>query len=134
MLKSSVKTAPARKALHRHHDDRVKLLKQLLNAYQTNYTKAQATIDSLTKQLGAALREQSNNDMMISHSERVYLDIIKNHGRAPLARRYCVDPLAWAEECWSLQWSRSHPQVTHENVFRTAPIIISLPENGHRQS
>jgi Na+/phosphate symporter len=78
--------------------EHMKSLRQQLNAYQTNLQRAETKIAELEKQLAAAMRDRENQNLTQTPAERVYLDIIKNHGRDPHGRRYCVETLAWAEE------------------------------------
>jgi hypothetical protein len=94
-----MQTAAARTALHaRQSANRIKTLQQQLNAYQTNLHKAQDHIQERIKQFAITMRDQSSKDSTQTPSERIYLDIIRNHGRDSHARRYCIETLAWAEE------------------------------------
>jgi hypothetical protein len=91
-------------------------LQHELNAARTNLAAAQSQIADLKKQLAAKIQEQSNKDLTQSPSDRVFFDIVKNYGRPPNARRYCIETLAWAEEIHA-----SSPQ-THEIVRKVLPL------------
>jgi hypothetical protein len=69
-----------------------------LNAARTNLKAAEKQISDLKMQLAAKIQEQAIKDLTQSPAERVMLDIIKNYGRPPNGRRYCIDTLAWTEE------------------------------------
>jgi hypothetical protein len=82
---------------HRQAEQR-KNLQQQVNAYRMNLQLAENKIEELKKELAAAMRERDYQNLIQTPAERIYLDILKNHGRDPHGRRYCVETLAWAEE------------------------------------
>jgi uncharacterized coiled-coil protein SlyX len=69
---------------HRRDQDHLRTLQQRLNACQTNIAKAQQTIQALSKQLAEKLQDESNQNLTHSVSDRIYFDLVDNHGRAPI--------------------------------------------------
>jgi hypothetical protein len=84
------------------HVDEVERFKRQIQCYELNLRKAHCAIDDLKKRLAKALAEASDQDLMQSPSERIYLDIVKNHGREPEGRRYSMETLVWTEELHSI--------------------------------
>jgi DNA repair exonuclease SbcCD ATPase subunit len=94
-----MRTAFARKAAQEKRDrDHMKTLQQQLNAYQTNLQRAENKIEELKRELAAAMRDRENNNLAQTPVERVYLDIIKNHGRDPHKDKCNVPFLHWRSD------------------------------------
>jgi hypothetical protein len=63
-----------------------------------NLQKAQYKIHRRTTEIRQAMQDVSNLDLSQSPSERIYLDIVNNHGHHPNGPRHSMDPLIWAQE------------------------------------
>jgi PIN domain nuclease of toxin-antitoxin system len=77
---------------------RLQELQQQINAYKGKLPQALNAVANLSVQLQRAMRQASTTDQFQSPSERIYIDIIRNHGRELNGRRYSLETLLWARE------------------------------------
>jgi hypothetical protein len=97
-MSSEVPTLKARMARDRRRGfERAEQLENQLKAYRMNFSRAQEIIRALTKQFADQLDQASSQDFTQSPSQRIYLDILRNHDRHPNGRRYSVETLVWAQ-------------------------------------
>jgi hypothetical protein len=80
------------------HQKEIQKLQQQLNACHTNFAKAWQEINELTKEPRRMTREVCAQDIVHSPSDRICLDILKNHARHPNVRRYSMDTLTFTQE------------------------------------
>jgi DNA repair ATPase RecN len=78
---------------HRRDLERIQKLEDQFQAYCLKLQNAQSKIHQFTAEIRQATQEMLNLDHPQSPAERSYLDVFKNHGRHPNARRYSIDTL-----------------------------------------
>jgi hypothetical protein len=96
---------------------RIQELRQQINGYKVKFQHILNAVADLQVQFQRVMKQASTTDPCQSHSKRIDIDIVRNHGREPNGRRYSLETLLSARELHSIS-----PQ-----VWRVVRRVLPLP-------
>jgi hypothetical protein len=95
-------SAASRAAALARQRQHIRSLECQINGYKGKLAQLDEKISRLTSELHVALTTRSQENPTQSPAERIYTDILRNHGRPPQGHRYSLETLLRAREIHSV--------------------------------